>query len=93
MRVRTSAWWTGRSIMAAATTSSEKVSPQRPKGKLEVTITAPRGWWSNPLRFLWGRSSGLSNLKGAPKGTGMAHVTGGAPAGGSRIGHGRSRVR
>jgi hypothetical protein len=36
-----SAWWTRRSIMAAATTSSENVSPQRPKGRFEVTMTEP----------------------------------------------------
>jgi hypothetical protein len=35
----TSAWWTSRSIMAAATTSSPKTSPQRPKGLLLVTIS------------------------------------------------------
>ena len=34
----TSAWWTSRSIIAAATTSSPKTSPQRPKGLLLVTI-------------------------------------------------------
>ena len=36
-RVRTSAWWTSRSIIAAATTSSPKTSPQRPNGKFDVT--------------------------------------------------------
>jgi hypothetical protein len=34
----TSAWWTSRSIMAAATTSSPKVSPQRPNGLFDVTM-------------------------------------------------------
>ena len=38
MRETTSAWWTSRSIMAAATTSSPKTSPQRPNGLLLVTI-------------------------------------------------------
>jgi hypothetical protein len=35
----TSAWWTSLSIMAAATTSSPKTSPHRPKGLLLVTIS------------------------------------------------------
>ena len=34
VRVRTSAWCTRRSIMAVATMSSPKVSPQRPNGRL-----------------------------------------------------------
>ena len=38
----TSAWWTSRSIMAAATTSSPKTSPQRPKGLLLVTMSEAR---------------------------------------------------
>src|SRR6185312_7801234 len=38
----TSAWWTRRSIMAAATTSSPNTSPQRPNGLFEVTIRLAR---------------------------------------------------
>ena len=41
-RLRISAWWTSRSIIAAATTSSPKVSPQREKGLFEVTIIEAR---------------------------------------------------
>ena len=37
-----SAWWTRRSIMAAATVSSPKTSPQRLKGLFEVTMTEAR---------------------------------------------------
>jgi hypothetical protein len=40
----TSAWWTSRSIMAAATTSSPKSSPQRPNGLLLVTIRDARSY-------------------------------------------------
>jgi len=50
----TSAWWTSRSIMAAATTSSPKTSPHRPNGLLEVTISEARSYlletsWKNRL--------------------------------------------
>jgi hypothetical protein len=38
LRVMTSAGWTKRSIMAAATTCSPKTSPQRAKGRLLVKI-------------------------------------------------------
>lgn len=41
MRVRTSARCTNLSIIAAATTSSENVSPQRANGKFEVTMIVP----------------------------------------------------
>jgi hypothetical protein len=34
-----SAWWTSLSIMAAATVSSPKMSPQELKGLLLVTMT------------------------------------------------------
>jgi hypothetical protein len=42
LRAMTSAWWTRRSIMAAATMSSPKTSPQRPNCLLEVTISEAR---------------------------------------------------
>src|SRR5262249_26888395 len=50
----TSAWWTRRSIMAAATTSSPNTSPHRPNGLLEVTIRLARSYrdetsWKNRL--------------------------------------------
>jgi hypothetical protein len=38
LRVRTSAWWTIRSIMAAATAWSPKTVPQPEKGRLEVRM-------------------------------------------------------
>jgi hypothetical protein len=37
-RPRISAWWTSRSITAAGTTSSPKISSQAENGLLEVTI-------------------------------------------------------
>jgi hypothetical protein len=48
----TSAWWTSLSIIAAATTSSPKVSPA--KGLLEVTMREARSYraetsWKNRL--------------------------------------------
>src|SRR5450830_1431377 len=33
------AWWTRRSMVAAATTSSPRVSPQRENARFDVTIT------------------------------------------------------
>jgi hypothetical protein len=36
----TSAWWTWRLTMAAATTSSAKMSPQRLKARFEVMMVA-----------------------------------------------------
>jgi len=42
LRAITSAWWTKRSIMAAATASSPSTSPQRLKALLELTITLAR---------------------------------------------------
>jgi hypothetical protein len=35
------AWWTRRSMVAAATTSSPRVSPQRENARFDVTITVP----------------------------------------------------
>src|ERR1700712_327341 len=37
----TCAWWTSRSIVAAATTSSPRVSPQREKMRFDVKIMVP----------------------------------------------------
>src|SRR4051812_14574236 len=42
LSARISAWWTRRSIMAAATMSSPKISPQPLNGLLEVTIRLAR---------------------------------------------------
>lgn len=39
LRVMTSAWWTIRSIIAAAKTWSPKTSPQRSKGRFDVRIS------------------------------------------------------
>jgi hypothetical protein len=39
---RISAWWTGRSIIAAAVISSPKISPQDETGLLLVTISDAR---------------------------------------------------
>ena len=49
-----SAWWTRRSIMAAATVSSPKISPHELKGLLEVTMTLAVSYraemsWKNRL--------------------------------------------
>jgi len=42
LRLRITAWWTRRSIIAAATTSSPKVSPQAEKGFQARAFVAPR---------------------------------------------------
>jgi hypothetical protein len=39
---RISAWWTSRSIIATAVTSSPKISPQALNGLLLVTISEAR---------------------------------------------------
>jgi hypothetical protein len=39
---RISAWWTSRSIIAVAVTSSAKISPQALNALLEVTIIEAR---------------------------------------------------
>jgi hypothetical protein len=39
---RISAWWTSLSIMAVATNSSRKISPQAENGLFEVTIIEAR---------------------------------------------------
>jgi len=39
LSVMTSAWWTTRSIIAAATTWSPNTSPQRAKGRFDVRIS------------------------------------------------------
>jgi hypothetical protein len=42
LSARISAWWTSRSIIAAAVTSSPKISPQAENGLFEVTIRLAR---------------------------------------------------
>jgi len=62
LRVMTSAWWTMRSIIAAATTWSPKTSPQRAKGRLLVKISEACSYrletsWKN--RFAASCSKGM----------------------------------